>query len=423
MKSEKGKGAKGKGARKGGQPKSKQPRPVKAEEAIRAGVARLRTEFVTGGSDLAPLVAARPGREHVVLDLDGRPLFYDVELVEGEGPVGALRVAASETVGSALVSVEEGPRRWDPDAALEGATKAAGKLHPKARVMGAELVCYCYPKIGVRITLEREGGERQALLLDASDLLPVNRFGVGEPEGLMAYSYYAEVVDPTLESRERRYAREQEQQEALRKIAPELFEQEFRFTDQTLKRIRDTVYRASPYTIDQLVFGLTQQRVLPYGPRCGAGEDLHLYAQQTNVFCAVATGQMILDWHRWNYTQDEIAAAMSTGPGGTTNPNQVAGYEALTNNSFVATYDTSAQWSEAKAEIDGGRPLKSGIPGHARACNGYRRTFNFFAFAFDRAIRVYDPWPWNADICNGGAVYWEDWEAVTHTNWIYVRHA
>jgi hypothetical protein len=114
---------------------------------------------------------------------------------------------------------------------------------------------------------------------------------------------------------------------------------------------------------------------------------------------------------------------MNTGAGGTDNSDQVAGYESLTNFSFDATYDSSAGWSEAKAEIDGGRPLKSGIPGHARACNGYRRTFGFVLSGFDYAVHIYDPWPWNADICNGGAVYWEDWDAVTHTNWIYVRHA
>lgn len=413
---------KGKGAQ-DRERKPRQPRPVKAEDAIRAGLARLRTEFITGGTDLAPLVRAQPGQQHVILDLDGRPLFYDVTLTEDDAPVGVLRVAASEALGSSLVALEVGPRRWDAEAALQGARKAAQERHPKAEVVDADLVCYCYPKIGVRVTLEREGGDRQGLLLDASDLLPVDRFGIGEPEGLMAYSYYAEVVEPTREARERRNAREQEHHEVLRKIAPELFEAEFRLTEREVARIRDTLYRASPYIFDRLVFALTQQRVLPYGPRCGAGEDLHLYAQQTNVFCAVATGQMILDWHRWYYTQDEIATAMSTGPGGTSNANQVAGYESLTNNSFVATYDTSAQWSEAKAEIDGGRPLKSGIPGHARACNGYRRTFNFSTFTFDREVRVYDPWPWNADICAGGAVYWEDWEAVTHTNWIYVRHA
>jgi hypothetical protein len=40
-----------------------------------------------------------------------------------------------------------------------------------------------------------------------------------------------------------------------------------------------------------------------------------------------------------------------------------------------------------------------------------------------RWLRIYDPWPWNADICAGGQIVWEDWDAVNHTNFIYVRHA
>jgi len=64
---------------------------------------------------------------------------------------------------------------------------------------------------------------------------------------------------------------------------------------------------------------------------------------------------------------------MSTGAPGTSNPNQVAGYESLSNKCLTATYDSSADWSEAKAEIDPNRPVKSGIPGHSRACAGWKR--------------------------------------------------
>ena len=133
---------------------------------------------------------------------------------------------------------------------------------------------------------------------------------------------------------------------------------------------------------------------------------------------------MILDFYRYHFTQDQIAAAMGTGAGGTTNPGQVNGYHSLSNNGVVATYDTSADWAEAKAEIDANRPVKSGIPGHARACAGWMRQNIFLVGQSPRRwLKIYDPWPWNADICQGGAVVWEDWESVTHTNFIYVRHA
>jgi hypothetical protein len=133
---------------------------------------------------------------------------------------------------------------------------------------------------------------------------------------------------------------------------------------------------------------------------------------------------MILDFYKYHFDQTDIAAAMSTGAGGTTNPNQVTGYESLSNNGLDATYDSTASWSEAKAEIDANRPVKSGIPGHARAVAGWKRQNFFLVGASPKQwIKVFDPWPWNTDICDGGAIYWEDWDAVTHTNWIYVRHS
>jgi hypothetical protein len=204
----------------------------------------------------------------------------------------------------------------------------------------------------------------------------------------------------------------------VRERTPDVFSKAF--TDRDVSKVKEALRIESAYAF----LPFYSSRVLKYGPRCTPHDCFMLYAQQTNVFCAVATGQMILDFHRWPFTQDQIATAMSTDAGGTTNPNQVAGYESLTNNSFDATFDGSADWAEAKAEIDANRPVKSGIPGHARACAGWKRQNLFFVTqAPKRWLQIYDPWPWNANICEGGNVSWEDWDAVNHTNFIFVRHA
>jgi len=101
------------------------------------------------------------------------------------------------------------------------------------------------------------------------------------------------------------------------------------FTDREADKLR-----AGLFLEHQLAIAWYSSRVLKYGPRCTPHDCFMLYAQQTNVYCAVATGQMILDFHRWPFTQDEIATAMGTGAGGTDNDGQVAGYESLTNNSL-----------------------------------------------------------------------------------------
>jgi hypothetical protein len=113
----------------------------------------------------------------------------------------------------------------------------------------------------------------------------------------------------------------------------------------------------------------------------------------------------------------------TTSGSGTDQSGQIAGYQSLSKNSLEATLDTSADWSEAKSEIDAGRPLKSGIPGHARACFGWKRqNIILIGTTPTRWLYILDPWPWNTDICSGGAVYWENWDSVNHTNFIYVRH-
>jgi hypothetical protein len=232
------------------------------------------------------------------------------------------------------------------------------------------------------------------------------------------WSFYQTIAEPPAREKLRRWDLADREFEAVTKRTKNILATAY--TDREAVRLRASLKLESPYSF----IPFYSWRVLEYGPRCSPHPCFMLYAQQTDVYCAVATGQMILDFHRWPFTQDQIATAMSTDASGTTNSNQVAGYESLTNNLFDATFDSSADWSEAKSEIDANRPLKSGISGHARACAGWKRQNIFWIMQSPkRWLQIYDPWPWNADICKGGAVVWEDWDAVEHTNFIYVRHA
>ena len=382
-------------------------------------LARVRTLWVAGNDELARLAGAEPEAKPIVIhDLAGPPLFYDFPLQDEQGSAGVVRAAASSSVGTPLVAAELGPRSWEADVATRKAREAVRKEHKDAKLTGSRLVCYCYPKIGVEVTfdLPRRGSRRA--IIDVSDGLPVVNLGADELEGSSAYSYYETVVAPTEKKRRQRWAREEEDVEVLRRIAAPILDLGTRLDEKARLKYYDALVSEFAY----IAFPFSSSKVIRYGPRCSPHECFQLYAQKTNVYCAVATGQMILDFYRRYFTQDQIAAAMGTDSGGTSNPGQVAGYESLSNNCLDATYDTSAAWSEAKAEIEANRPLKSGIPGHARACAGWMKTWSWSSFSYDLSLKIYDPWPWNADICAGGAVVWEDWDAVTHTNFIYVRH-
>jgi hypothetical protein len=354
----------------------------------------------------------------VIHDLNGEPLFYEFSARQKRTEVGRIKAAASRLVGSGVVTLEQGARRWDPDTAMRVALKHAKKDFPDRRVVGRDFVCYCYPKIGVRLELAGgDEGKNQSVIYDASDGQQVESYDEAGMEGLSAYSFLENLSAEDGAARLKRFDREEEELEAARKLTPRLFERGLA-TDE-LKALKAEFTLLSDY----IAIPFNSSKVLKYGPRCSPHDCFMLYAQQTSVYCAVATGQMILDFYRRYFEQDDIAAAMGTGAGGTSNTGQVSGYESLSNGCLDATYDNSADWSEAKAEIDANRPLKSGIPGHARACTGWmRQNIWILGTPPKKWLQIHDPWPWNSNICQGGAVYWEDWSAVTHTNFIYLRH-
>jgi hypothetical protein len=342
--------------------------------------------------------------------------------MDGKEMVGSIKASASKIIGSTVPTVEFGPRGWDPDNAASAAKEKVKKRFPKAKISETELVCYSYPKIGVRVYIKDPKAGKQSLILDVSDLSFVEGFGSDEPEGNTSWSFYQEVAEPNGSEKEQRWELADKELEAARSATPKILAPGF--TARELPKVRETfIPQPQDWQSRMKPIPFYSSRTIRFSPRCNTHECFELYAQKTNVYCAVATGQMILDFYRYYYAQDQIAAAMGTGSGGTSNVGQVNGYESLSKNCLNATYDNTANWNEAKAEIDANRPLKSGIPGHARACAGWKRqNICLWPGPCKRWLKIYDPWPWNADICAGGKIYWEDWGAVTHTNFIYVRH-
>lgn len=390
--------------------------PVDRANALSHAQMAVRRAWAGGVEDMQQ---GWPGGEFdtdaiIIHDLNGEPLFYEFTVHEGKREVGRVKAAASRLVGSPVVTIERGPRGWDPAKAMKMALEVAKKAYPRRDAKARDFVCYSYPKIGVRVELA--GEKTTSLIVDVADGSIVENFGDDEFEGQAAWSFLESRADCAAQDRLRCYEEADKELELARKASKELFATAY--TARELVAVKAKITLVSDYA-----FAFYSSRVLKYGPRCSPHDCFALYAQQTNVYCAVATGQMILDFYRRPFEQTAIAAAMGTGATGTSFAGQEAGYESLSNGCLDAWHDFSADWTEAKAEIDANRPLKSGIPGHARACTGWKRqNFALASATPKRWLQIYDPWPWNADLCAGGAVYWEDWDAVTHTNWCLVRH-
>jgi hypothetical protein len=346
-----------------------------------------------------------------IWDINGQVLFHDWPVMRGSQALGYVRTAASAILGSPVVATELGPRPWSYEDAVK-------KLLPKVRkeLRGANpehrLVCYSYPKLGVMFEAPGETQRRVIYDVASFDRIPEKPERPDE-EGAYAWSFYESLTDAERKRRQARFKKA----DALRLAAP--------------KAVRTAI--AARRTLKDIATGITFKfrrtatKLLSFCSHYAynAARSHHCFAlhgQQVNDYCAVATCQMILCYYRYYYSQDDIAPSLSYSAGGGCPPDQSPGYESLTCNHLDASFDNAPTWEKARDQIDLLRPLKSGVPGHARACAGYSYTWSIFTPGIrDKKLYIYDPWPWNADYAVAGAITWEDWDAITHTNYVTAK--
>lgn len=403
---------------------------VSVEDAKNLALFEVRKNWANDVYGFRELGSLNLGDEPLVIyDLNGKVLFYEFDIKSGKTSTGLVKASASKAVGTPAIQIQLTPRLWDPDTAFNKASEQVKDLYQGTKVLGAELVCYSYPKIGVRVSIDDPKAGKGTLIFNVASFALVPRYGADEREGFTAWSFYDQFIMPEAAKREDRYNGFVKAFKAVGQHSKGIMKETLGVREQKeVKKAFVEDYKAIIGRLDRHIdpivpIPLTSHKVIQYGTHCTTHDCWKLLCQQTNVYCAVATGQMILDFYRYNFGQAGIAAAMGTDASGTSNDGQALGYKKLSNYCLEPQIDTSADWAEAKAEIDANRPLKSGIPGHARACFGWKRQ-NIWIVGKPVPMWLYilDPWPWNADLCKGGAEYWEDWYAVNHTNFIYVRH-
>ena len=350
----------------------------------------------------------------LIYDINGQPLFYDFRVSRGDATFGYVRVAASRLLGSSVIASELGERQWSFEAAARKLAPQVKREFAGAKISAPRLVCYSYPKLGVQFDVDGPAGKKRAIF-DVSSLarVPEKVEAGGEREGFVAWSLYDSLSDAERKSRLARFrkadvdvsgltARMRKDMLAARTVAGAL--------DVLKPAFRRTVTKLLQYCNH---YAYTHAR---------SHHCFSLHGQQVDDYCAVATCQMILCYYRYYYAQNDIAPALGYSAGSGCPSDQSPGYKSLTCNHLDSSFDTSPTWEKARDQIDLLRPMKSGIPGHARACAGYSYTWWLFGGGIqDKKLYIYDPWPWNADYAQGGAVVWEDWDAVTHTNYVYAN--
>jgi len=199
----------------------------------------------------------------IIHDLNGQVLFYEYEVVEADKPIGAVKASASKTIGSAVPQIQIVPRGWDPDSAINKARGKVEKKYPKAEISEATLVCYNYPKIGVRIDVDDPKAGLGSLIFDAASLALVDRFGSDELEGFTCYSFYNEIALPDAARRERRWEMDEGELRTVKSDIPELFETGLEAAAQKdIRRayVRESAFEIEPSTTKVATIAATSQR-------------------------------------------------------------------------------------------------------------------------------------------------------------------
>ena len=349
-----------------------------------------------------------------IYDINGKLLFLDYPVAAGGEVVGKVRAAASAVLGAPVISLIREFGTWDFG---QSAEKLAGRIKKdfkEWKVGPPKLVCYSYPKLGVMFSGTDPHGKRGRLIFDVTslDLIPEAKPGDMGREGAFAWSFYDSLSDD-------KRGEGIELAKKYKKVRAEVGDVGLTamLASKTLFSIKDSLVAVFPAW-------KTTTKELQYCTHYAYNEARShhcfvLHGQQTWDYCAVATCQMILCYYRYYYTQDQIAPSLNYAPGGCPS-DQSAGYESLSNNHIDASYDNTPTFAEAKTQINGLHPFKSGISGHARACAGYSQT-SWYNIVTSSKLYIYDPSPWNADYKLAGSIQWENWDLPAKTNFVTTR--
>jgi hypothetical protein len=339
------------------------------------------------------LTVASPGDG--VYDIDGALLFRRVPLPRDGMPEAYVDVAVHPTLGHPFLAVGLGI--WSGGDALRGATVRAREL--AVEFDDLRLVAYSYPKLAAQFFLDNS--EVLMLELFTNEPVPPEPRRHDRPGNFERWSLLAHLEERAADNT-RIFS---DYIEGFRSWFGELYQE-------------GEGSSGPPGTSGAAGVALTVSSSLLW-PRFlfGGSRDLHysgrntdhhtcyeLRGQETSVWCVDASVQMLLDFYRYQYTQDRLAEPL--GLGTKANPNGlpygdeykvVDTLQSMTSGALTAAQNGAPNFPQFETEIDANRPLISFIPGHSRTVAGYWWTI-FPWTTMRRGLLVYDPWPPNVGV-------------------------
>jgi hypothetical protein len=278
---------------------------VPQKQAAAHAATRLHLGVYTETPGMVHWRGANLGRPQTVYDLNNQPLFYDFPVMSRlREQLGLIRTSASRVIGVPAVSTYLGETPWDVRGATAKAVDAVRKRF-RGEILRTRLVCYAYPKLGIAVYWKKEG-RTERTIIDIGDLSMVPEKVEPGLRGPGAWSYYGRMKKDDVPDAVKRFG-------LYEKLVEEVQERSRLDLSKTLRRYEFEAVQAQVAKLLKLY----TTKILTFCTHGFSHECFRLHPQENGYYCVVATGQMLLDFWRYHYTQNQIANDMGTTPGGT----------------------------------------------------------------------------------------------------------
>lgn len=311
-----------------------------------------------------------------IRDLNGKSLFLHYDIVDDTGEkVGAVRASGRGEALPPIDAIIIGEGALNPQHAQEIVFNDLINNYPGMQVTNLGFVCYGYPRIGLLHKLMDSTGGTQITLHDAFTGKLVHSIKGDDQTALASEAGQRDVEGEGVYSMEEYLPQSGTGAGARNQWA----------------KLASLAQKSA-----KQAFGVNEESILPAVH--GIYIPIRLSPQETPVYCAVATAQMMLAYLGIHLAQTEIAVALKTGPTGTTRINLAYGIERLVPSMLSSHSDSTVTFNEVYEVLRRSLPVKSGIPYHARLINGVR-VYEFIEaktgkVAFrDQYYLVNDPYP------------------------------
>ncbi|KKG16457.1 hypothetical protein EO98_01635 [Methanosarcina sp. 2.H.T.1A.6] len=345
---------------------------VTAEEAFKHANANMINFIATNTSGFENWTGASIDSKPLELyDPTGQKLYYQFSVLKNKTLIGIIDIAADKRLGQTVQLVLFEPKPFDATTAMNKSREIAKNEYPEGEIKSTQMVVYDYPIVGaMTIVKDKTTGVEHRIFVDAYTLEKVEDKPATETEPGI-WSIYEQRLKNGIDNNLRHWQKSDELAKSIEQAAVNKgVSINAAVTEENIKKLSADITKSR--TDVEVDLGAT------------------VYAQITSYYCGPATAKMLTEYYNDENPHQTTIYEMMNGvaPNGVTNSQQLLYYRSSNGMNKPDSFSTTTvSFAGAMNEINNGGPFKSGVPGHARMCRGYKISGS------NEYLRIGDPNP------------------------------